>query len=308
MDDNFSRHPSHRIIHRQVLSYRVSSGALRPKRAFVVVRFAFRLSPSSSLKTKDYERGVMSAQEDLRYRDAMKKQKRKKKTEMENTNDSSQHGNLTESGGGGQVVVQEIRADYDDEGVWFYQAFKDSIADWAVEHQTLGGPEFLPARMTWIKPSFAWVLYRSGYATKHNQERILKIKIGHDAVAELLSKCACGHGGGGTTGRVQWDPERDIMSPGEKGREPLKMQRIRAIQIGLSKELSELYVNRILCVEDVTVLARRVGEAHAALSKNNKSDALEGLVADLPNERPYTPHMDDEGLQALGLLPKAVAK
>ena len=71
----------------------------------------------------------------------------------------------------GYRVAQEIRADYDDQGVWFYQAFKDSIADWAIEHQTLGGaPEFRPLRMTWIKPSFAWVLYRSGYATKHSQE------------------------------------------------------------------------------------------------------------------------------------------
>ena len=46
-----------------------------------------------------------------------------------------------------------------------------------------GGPDFNPTRMTWIKPSFAWVLYRSGYGRKHNQTRILKVKLAHEAVA-----------------------------------------------------------------------------------------------------------------------------
>lgn len=47
-----------------------------------------------------------------------------------------------------------------------------------------------------IKPSFAWVLYRAGYGFKDdNQERILKVKLPHEAVAEILSRCSCGHGG-----------------------------------------------------------------------------------------------------------------
>ena len=75
--------------------------------------------------------------------------------------------------------VQSFEGEYDDEGVFFYQAYCHEIADWALEHQRFGGSKFNPTRMTWIKPSFAWVLYRSGYGLKHNQERILKIKIGH---------------------------------------------------------------------------------------------------------------------------------
>ena len=74
--------------------------------------------------------------------------------------------------------VQVFNAEWDEEGVFVYQAFKDSIADWALENQRFGGPEFNPRRMTWIKPSFAWVLYRSEYARKDNQTRILKIKLG----------------------------------------------------------------------------------------------------------------------------------
>ena len=72
--------------------------------------------------------------------------------------------------------VHVIEAEYDEEGVYFYQAFNDDIADQALENQILGGPLYKPERMTWIKPSFAWMLYRSGYASKHNQNRILKIK------------------------------------------------------------------------------------------------------------------------------------
>ena len=49
---------------------------------------------------------------------------------------------------------------------------------------------------------------RSGYGRKPNQTNVLKIKLGHDAVAELLNECTCKHGGGGGVGRVQWDPAR----------------------------------------------------------------------------------------------------
>ena len=76
--------------------------------------------------------------------------------------------------------------EWDDEGVFFYQAFNDEIADWALENQKFGGPSFNPVRMTWIKPSFAWVLYRAGYGHKDkNQSRILKVKLSHAAVAEM---------------------------------------------------------------------------------------------------------------------------
>jgi len=60
------------------------------------------------------------------------------------------------------------------------------------------------------------VLYRSGYGYKHNQQRVLKIKVSHDAMAEILSECSCKHGGGGSKGRVQWDPARDLFDGDEK--------------------------------------------------------------------------------------------
>ena len=81
--------------------------------------------------------------------------------------------NMTEK----SVNVQVFNGEWDEEGVYVYQAYNDEIADWALSNQRFGGPSFNPKRMTWIKPSFAWVLYRSGYASKHNQTRIIKIKL-----------------------------------------------------------------------------------------------------------------------------------
>lgn len=193
-----------------------------------------------------------------------------------------------------------FEGEYDDDGVYFYQAFNDAIADWAVEHQALGGPVFNATRMTWIKPSFAWVLYRSGYAAKHSQERVLKLKLPHAAVAALLSRCACKVGGGGAKGRVQWDPARDLeTSEGRgKGTEPRRMLRARAIQIGLSRELSATYTASITEVHDVTALARRVGAAHKA--KDVKA-AMAELRGALPRERPYLPRLPPAELARLGM-------
>jgi hypothetical protein len=194
--------------------------------------------------------------------------------------------------------VQVFSGEWDQEGVFFYQAFNDEIADWAVEHQRFGGPQFNPSRMTWIKPSFAWVLYRSGYARKHNQTRILKLKLPHDAVAELLSQCQCKHGGGGSKGRVQWDPARDLMTG--DGKVPREMLRDRAIQIGIKGSLSELYVNSVVSIEDVTELAHRVCSAHSSKSK----EAISALLPALPVERPYMPRCSEPDLVRLRMLPE----
>ena len=112
-----------------------------------------------------------------------------------------------------KINVQYFEGEYDDEGIYVYQAYCDEIANYAIKNQKLGGSLFDTKRMTWIKPSFAWVLYRSGYATKHNQQRILKIKLSHKTIAEILEKSSCKHGGGGSFGRVQWDPARDLFMP-----------------------------------------------------------------------------------------------
>eukprot|EP00438_Fugacium_kawagutii_P028745 Skav229645 [mRNA] locus=scaffold649:353022:353522:- [translate_table: standard] len=152
--------------------------------------------------------------------------------------------------------------------------------------------------MTWIKPSFAWVLYRSGYGKKHNQTRILKVKLSHQSAAELLKHCQCKTGGGGSKGRVQWDPERDLMSG--DGKVPREMLRRRAIQIGLKGSLSEMYVKSVMFIEDVTELAHRVAAAHSA---PDSKLAMSQLLPELPFERPYMPCCSDDVLTRLRMLP-----
>jgi hypothetical protein len=199
-----------------------------------------------------------------------------------------------------------FRAEWDEEGVFFYQAYNDEIADWSLEHQTLGGPQqFKPFRMTWIKPSFSWMLYRAGYGSKDsNQSRILKIKLSHQTVSDLLSQCKLSTiAGGGGNGRIQWDPERNIMAG--NGKEPNPVHNTRSIQIGLKGHLSELYVNNILSIEDVSAISGKIGKAHAqkrmalASSENLQADPMEELIDQLPVERPYIPACSKEVLLQL---------
>jgi len=190
--------------------------------------------------------------------------------------------------------------EWDDEGVFFYQAFNKQIADWAVQHQRFGGPDFNPKRMTWIKPSFAWMLYRAGYGHKDkNQARILKVKLSHEAVAEILSRCKHGHGNGGSDGRVQWDPARTLLR-GERDEPALSGG--RAIQIGMKGDLSCYYVSNTLSICDVTSLANLMQYAHGQQPEKCLSTVQEWLACgDLPNERPYQPWCDQDVLSRLHL-------
>ena len=62
----------------------------------------------------------------------------------------SEHGNIF-----------EIRALYNDETIRVYQAYNKTIAEEAVKNGTFGS-HFSLNRITWIKPSFLWMMYRCG--------------------------------------------------------------------------------------------------------------------------------------------------
>ncbi|KAF6826428.1 integral membrane protein [Colletotrichum musicola] len=130
--------------------------------------------------------------------------------------------------GGPDVPFRQIRANYD-ETMTVYQAYNTTIAAAAVESQLLTvSPSFKLTRMTWIKPSWAWMLYRSGYSYKDpGQERILALKMTHESFISLLRKGALLHMDvkrDGKEVRVPWDPERDVRL----GKLPH-----RSIQIGI---------------------------------------------------------------------------
>ena len=103
------------------------------------------------------------------------------------------------------------------------------------------------------------------------------------------------------TGRIQWDPERDLFQSEKK--EPRKMLRRRAIQIGLSGILSEWYVDNIVSIEEVTSLAQKVQSAHALKKLGSTESIMESMKADLPKERPYLPALSQKKLESLAMLP-----
>ncbi|MFJ8964097.1 DUF4291 domain-containing protein [Lentzea sp. NPDC102401] len=169
------------------------------------------------------------------------------------------------------MSTREIRADYDDQSIVVYQAYSPAIADPAVAAQRFV-PPFKAERMTWIKPSFLWMMYRCGYARKEGQERVLAVRITRAGFDWAVSNAVESSVRGKPSVRVQWDPERGL------NHEALEH---RSIQIGLTREASAMYVNEwITSITDVTALAREVHGKVRALD-------LDGARALLPVERPY---------------------
>ncbi|WP_439663160.1 DUF4291 domain-containing protein [Lentzea sp. HUAS TT2] len=169
------------------------------------------------------------------------------------------------------MSTKEIRADYDDQSIVVYQAYSPAIAVPAVKAQRLV-PPFKPDRMTWIKPSFLWMMYRCGYAQKEGQEHVLAIRITREGFDWAVANAVNSRITGKPPVRVQWDPERGL------NHEALEH---RSIQIGLAREASAMYVNEwTVGITDVTALARAVHEKVRARD-------LDGARALLPVERPY---------------------
>lgn len=160
-------------------------------------------------------------------------------------------------------MEKRIYAHFDNEGIYVYQAFKPEIVAAVLENGTFS-KGFNMERMTWIKPSFAWMLYRSGYASKHRQEAILKIKICHEGFIEILknavpttydsdlfsSKQSWSDTLKKSSVRYQWDPDRDLAMR--------KIDR-RAIQLGIRGDIVKRYVHEwIIGLEEVTSLAHEI--------------------------------------------------
>jgi Domain of unknown function (DUF4291) len=179
----------------------------------------------------------------------------------------------------------EIRALFGPESIRVYQACSDEIAESALANQTFVSPPFSMARMTWIKPSFLWMMYRSGWAKKDvGQKRILAIYMSHEGFAWALAHSCSSHRDADLNDeawrqkieanpvRVQWDPERDVQ---------LNALPRRTIQIGLSGEAVHRYTREwILAISDVTFLAHDI---HALVLAGKVEQAQTWL----PVEKPY---------------------
>jgi hypothetical protein len=180
---------------------------------------------------------------------------------------------------------RHILAHYDEAHVVVYQAYKHAIADHALAQQAFGG-DFGFNRMSWIKPNFLWMMFRSGWGSKEGQERILAVTLERGFFDGLLAcAVASSHQGSGFDSkeawqaalagsdvRLQWDPDHDPFGV------PVRR---RAVQIGIrGATLREYATSAIVRIEDMTPFVR---EQHA-----NLVGGCEQLV--LPRERVYVPH------------------
>lgn len=175
-----------------------------------------------------------------------------------------------------------IRASFTEKTVRVYQAYRPEIAIPALNAGRFV-PPFKMGRMTWIKPSFNWMMYRSGYATKPGQEFILGIDIKREGFDWALEHATLSSFNGTVHGspeqwtnslatkcvRIQWDPERDWRLNVIEG--------VRAIQIGLSGEAVVRYVNEwIVNIEDMTPTARKLADAAiSGIRPQNAPDSFE---------------------------------
>ncbi|MFE6662812.1 DUF4291 domain-containing protein [Streptomyces sp. NPDC057697] len=179
----------------------------------------------------------------------------------------------------------EIRAQHTGTTVTVYQAYAPAIGLPAARDGRF--PDIWKRdRMTWIKPSFLWMMYRCGWAVKEGQETVLAVEITREGFDWALGNAELSHYVRGVhpdratwqrnlrsaPARVQWDPERD-----------LRLERLpyRSLQLGLSGEAARRYADEwTVSIRDVTPLARQVHE-------RVRAGRLDEAAALLPRESPY---------------------
>jgi hypothetical protein len=183
------------------------------------------------------------------------------------------------------VPRRQVRGWYTDRTITVYQAYSPEIAAPAVTVGRFVAP-FKRDRMTWIKPSFLWMMYRSGWASKAGQERVLAVEIDRGGFERALVQACLSHYDRElypdrtawarrvktSPVRVQWDPERSLRLG------PLPY---RSLQVGLSGEAVYQYVDEwTVGITDVSALAHAVRDRLAAGDEA-------GAAGLLPVERPY---------------------
>lgn len=190
----------------------------------------------------------------------------------------------------------QVRAVSSETTVTVYQAYAPHIGLPTVREGRFPAA-WKRGRMTWVKPSFLWMMYRCGWGEKEGQQVVLALEIKRAGFEWALRNACLSHYDAdvhvdhaewrrqleGSPARVQWDPERDLH---------LRPLPHRSLQLGLAGEAAHRFADEwIVGVTDVTALAHEV-HGHVRAGELAAASAL------LPRERPY----DAEG----GLLDRLV--
>ena len=178
---------------------------------------------------------------------------------------------------------REVYARYDKKTIRVYQAYHEQIAKEALALQTFG-ESYNVNRMTWIKPSFLWMMHRSGWGTKKNQEYILALDIDRMVFDDFLKQAVLTSpklealdgkqwekAFSETVVYCQWDPDRNING------DPIGRA---AIQMGLKGEAMQHFLkNGIVKIEDMTPFVKKWNTQRKAGKLQPKQ---------LPMEQKYT--------------------
>ena len=192
---------------------------------------------------------------------------------------------------------RHILAQYDDSTIIVYQAYRAAIGHFAAQHGKFGG-DFSYSRMSWVKPNFLWMMYRSGWGTKEGQEVTLALRLRLSFFESLLAEAVpsswdrslfstedeWSKAVARSSVRLQWDPDHHPSGA--------SLDR-RAIQLGLRGEMLEAFGQRELL--EVIDLSEFVAEQGSRMSNAGVSALI------MPRERVYRP-MDFEVVSKLKLL------
>lgn len=160
----------------------------------------------------------------------------------------------------------QIRAAYDAHTIVVYQAYAPAIADAALRAGYFVAP-FSFRRMTWIKPSFLWLMHRSNWARKPGQERVIAVRMTRQGWEEALSQAVLTTAGPAAVAQaavhVQWDPERSPRGAALNH---------YSIQVGLGRGLIRTFTDDwIVGLTDLTPQVRKaaalIQTGHAAKAR-----------------------------------------
>jgi len=201
-----------------------------------------------------------------------------------NTSTRHKKAATTTAGRRGQNV---LRAQHTSSSIVVYQAFSPAIADAAVDAGTFVAP-FSFGRMTWVKPSFLWMMARSNWGARRGQERILAVRMCRFGFFSVLqqsvltafdpalhvSHAAWRDAFDVAAAHVQWDPERTLR--GAKLDDG-------AIQVGIGRSLIRRYADEwVQGIDDVTAVVDKM----RTLRARGRHDVAQRL---LPRETEVVP-------------------
>ncbi|RSS51169.1 DUF4291 domain-containing protein [Streptomyces sp. WAC06614] len=171
--------------------------------------------------------------------------------------------------------LYQVRASFDARTIVVYQAYAPAVAEPALRAGRFVAP-FSFRRMTWIKPSFLWLMHRSNWARKAGQERVLAVRMSRAGWEEALERAVLTTGDPGAPAgadvHVQWDPERSARGAALNH---------YSIQVGLGRQVIRTFnEDWILGLADLTPTVRKA----AALVQAGRAQQARRLF---PEERVY---------------------